>query len=120
MNGPPRAAYLLVRLLVIVLVTAEIFLILIVLVLKLVLIKVIKALLELQGLASEPVNGTGNQLLLDVLAQLVVKLELGLNVLINLIVLVRWWGSRVEEVKERRSRDGLLDDAGLLGVCGMG
>jgi hypothetical protein len=44
--------------------------------------------LELQSLAGEPVDGAGNELLLDVLTELVVKLELLLDVLVNLLVVV--------------------------------
>jgi len=44
--------------------------------------------LELQGLAGEPVDGAGNELLLDVLTELVVQLELLLDVLVNLLIVV--------------------------------
>lgn len=93
-------SHLLVRLFVVVLITAEVLLILIVLVLELVLIKVVEALLELQGLTGEPVDGAGNELLLDVLTKLVVELELGLNVLIDLVVVISWGSGGVEEVEE--------------------
>jgi len=70
----------------------------------------------LQSLSSEPVDGARDQLLLDILAELVVKLELGFNVLVDvLIVLYRGCGG-VEEVEERGCRDSFLDDPGLLGV----
>jgi hypothetical protein len=45
-------------------------------------------MLELESLASEPVDGAGNELLLDVLTELVVKLELLLNVLVDLLVVI--------------------------------
>jgi len=45
-------------------------------------------LLELERLSSEPIDSTGNELLLDVLAELVVELELGLDVLIEVLVLL--------------------------------
>jgi hypothetical protein len=44
--------------------------------------------LELEGLASEPVDGAGDELLLDVLTELVVKLKLLLDVLVNLLVVI--------------------------------
>ncbi|KAH0294782.1 hypothetical protein KCU62_g97, partial [Aureobasidium sp. EXF-3399] len=94
----------------------SLLLILIVLVLEVVLIKVLEALLELQSLTSEPVDGTGNELLLDVLTELVVELELGLNIVLNLLVVLGRGAGGVEEVEERGSGDGLLDNAGLLGV----
>jgi hypothetical protein len=72
----------------------------------------------LQSLAGEPVDGTGDKLLLDVLSELVVKLEALLDVGRS-IVLVLWGVGRVEEVEERLSRNSLLDDARLLGVCGL-
>ena len=62
--------------------------VLIVLILELVLVEVVHAVLELQSLAGEPVDGAGNELLLDVLTELVVKLELLLDVLVNLLVVV--------------------------------
>lgn len=70
----------------------------------------------MQSLTGEPVDGAGNELLLDVLAELVVKLELGLDIVVNLLIVLRRGAGGVEEVEERRSGDGLLDDAGLLGV----
>ena len=57
-------------------------------ILELVLVEVVHAVLELQSLAGEPVDGAGNELLLDVLTELVVKLELLLDVLVNLLVVV--------------------------------
>jgi hypothetical protein len=44
--------------------------------------------LKLESLTSEPVDGAGNELLLDVLTELVVELELLLDVLINLLVVI--------------------------------
>jgi len=54
----------------------------------------------LQSLTSEPVDGTGNELLLDVLTELVVELELGLNVVLNLLVVLGRGAGGVEEVEE--------------------
>ena len=45
-------------------------------------------MLELESLASEPIDGAGNELLLDVLAELVVELKLLLDVLVNLLVVI--------------------------------
>lgn len=94
-------SYLFVALFLIFLITVEVVvIILVVLILELVLVEVIEALLELQRLAGEPVDSARDELLLDVLAELVVKLELGLNVGCNIVVFVRWWCCRVEEVEE--------------------
>jgi hypothetical protein len=54
----------------------------------------------LQSLTSEPVDGTGNELLLDVLTELVVELELGLNVVLDLLVVLGRGAGGVEEVEE--------------------
>lgn len=93
--------YIFVRLLLVVLIAVEVLFILIVLILKLVLVKVIiKALLELQCLSSEPVDGAWNELLLDVFAELVIELKLGLDVVVDLFVLIVRRRGRVEEVEE--------------------
>lgn len=78
----------LVILLLLVLVVIALLIILVVLILKVILVEVIKTLLELQSLAGEPVDGTRNELLLDVLTELVIELKLLLNVLVNLVVLI--------------------------------
>jgi len=54
----------------------------------------------LQSLTGEPVDGTGNELLLDVLTELVVKLELGLDVVLDIFVLLGRGAGGVEEVEE--------------------
>ena len=71
----------------------------------------------MQSLTSEPLDGTGNELLLDVLTELVVELELGLNIVLNLLVILGRGAGGVEKVEERGCGNGLLDNAGLLGVC---
>ena len=106
---------ILVGLLIFVTVLAEV--ILIVVILKVFLIEVLLVhLLKGEGLPGEPVNGAGNQLLLDVLTELVVELEALLDVGSGIIVLLAWcvgWG---EEVEEGLGGDGLLDDTGLFCV----
>jgi hypothetical protein len=72
-------------------------------------------LLILEGFAGEPIHGTWDQLLLDVLAKLVVDFE-ALFDIGSAFVLLRWRLWWVEEVKERLAWDGLADNAGLLGV----
>jgi hypothetical protein len=66
--------YLFVRILLILITIVAVVLVLIIFILKLWLLEIVK-LLVLQGLASKPVNGTGNELLLDVLAKLVIKFK---------------------------------------------
>lgn len=84
-----------------------------VVVLKLILI----VLLIAQGLAGEVVDGAGDDLLLEVLAELVVDLEAGVELLELLLVdvtllelLARWGLRRLEEVEERVGGDDLADD----------
>lgn len=78
---------------------------------KVILIK----LLESEGLAGEPVDRARNQFLLDILAKLVVELQPLFNIGGSLVVIIRRGLRRREEVEEGFGRDGLLDDAGLLG-----
>lgn len=112
-----RRTYIVIRLLVVIAVVAHVILVLIVLIIELALLEVIIHLLKLKSLSSEPVDGTWNELLLDVLAELVVELQALLDVGGGIVIILlswdRWWG---EEVEERLGWDGLLDDAGLLGV----
>lgn len=109
------ATYLLIRLVVLVPVVTEVILLLIVLVLEFALVVVIE-LLELKSLAGEPVDSTGDELLLDILAELVVQLQTLLDVGRDLVIIVgRGLGWR-EKVEERLGGDRLLDNAGLLRV----
>lgn len=112
-----RSHLFLLGLVVIILVlTSIIIIVLVVLVIelgKVILIEFLKG----EGLAGEPVDRTGNQLLLDVLAKLVVQLQAFLNIGGGIIVLISRRLGRREEVEEGLSRDRLLDDAGLLGGC---
>lgn len=78
--------------------------------------------LVLEGLAGEEVDGARNDALLEVLADLVVKLELLVELLELLLVNVsllellhRRRGRRGEEVEERVLSDDLLDDTRLVG-----
>lgn len=94
-----RPYVILVGLLVLVTVLAEIVLVIVILEVLLVEVLLIH-LLEGEGLSGEPVDGTGDQLLLDVLTELVVELEALLNVRGGVIVLLTWcvgWGEEVEE-----------------------
>lgn len=114
--GSLRQAYIiLVRLLILVAILVVLIVVLIevlVVVLKVILIN----LLEGQSLASEPVNGTRDQLLLDVLTKLVVELEALLDVASGIVVILRGGLGGREEVEERLGGDSLLDNASLLGV----
>lgn len=110
---------LLVALLVI-LITVIIADILILIILIEVTLKVLLAeALELAGLSGEPIDSTGNKLLLDILTELVVKLEALLNISSLFIILIKVGGrlGRAEEVEERLGRNSALDNASLLGVC---
>ena len=72
---PLRILDILITLLILILVITKVILVLIVLVLKVGVVKIVaKESLVLQRLAGEPVDGTGDQLLLDVLAEGVVEL----------------------------------------------
>lgn len=116
--------YLVVGVILIVLIVTQIILILVFLVIKLVTLEVtLVELFKAKSLAGEPVDSTRNELLLDVLTKLVVKLKALLNLRANLGLLVifliiitgglRWR----EEVEERLCGNCLLDNAGLLRVC---
>lgn len=111
--------HIIVRLLIVVPVLAEIVLVVIFVVevaLEFVLIKGF----ERKSLAGEPVDGARDDLLLDVLTQLVVKLKLILNVGGGVVVFLGRSLRGGEEVEEGFRGHGLLDDASLLGVCGKG
>ena len=81
-------SYLIVLFLLLIIVVAVLIIIEVILILEVVLVEIVHAVLELESLAGEPVDGAGNELLLDVLTELVVKLELLLDVLVNLLVVV--------------------------------
>lgn len=98
-KGAEGPYVILVGLLVLVTVLAEV--VLVVVILEILLVEVLLIhLLEGEGLTGEPVDGTGDQLLLDVLTELVVELEALLDVGGSVIVLLTWcvgWGEEVEE-----------------------
>ena len=109
--------YLFVALVVLISVLVILVFILILLVLEFCLVEFVK-LLELQRFASEPINGTRDQLFLDVLAELVVEFETLLDIRGRiLVVFCRWLGWR-EKVEEGLARDSFADNASLLGVYG--
>jgi len=88
------------------------------LVLKVALLHFFVQFLELKSLSSEPIDRTGDELLLDILSQLIVQFEAFLNIRCSIIVVLvcgsLWWR---EEVEEGLRGDGLLNDTGLLGIC---
>lgn len=86
-------------LLILVTVVAEVIIILIFVLIELVLIEVLK-LLERQSLTGEPIDGAGNQLLLDVLTQLVVEFQTLLDVGCGVVIFLRWGDRRGEEVEK--------------------
>ena len=115
-NQQRRAYIILVRLLLIFIILVIILIIVLVVLIIKVLEVILIELLESEGLAGEPVDGAGNELLLDVFPELVVELETLLDVGSSIVVVLNrglGWG---EEVEERLCGDGLLDDTGLLGV----
>jgi hypothetical protein len=71
--------YLLIGLLVLISVVAELILVIVVFVFELALVEVFD-ILVLESFTGEPINGVGNELLLDVFTQLVIKLQALLNV----------------------------------------
>lgn len=81
--------HLVLRLLILVTVLAEIVFVIVVLLVIIAIQVVVLQLLESESLTSEPVDGAGNELFLDVLAQLVVKLEALLDVGSGVVLLLR-------------------------------
>lgn len=95
-----EASYLVFVLILVILITVLIVLVLVIFIFEVVLVEVIHALLELQSLSSEPVDGARDELLLDVFTQLIVKFQLSLNVVVDFIVIILRRGCWVEEVEE--------------------
>lgn len=121
MLGDVRKPYIvLIALILIILVLAGILIILVIFIVELGVLEVLLIeLLEGEGLASEPVDSTGNELLLDILTKLVVELKTLLDIGGGGLIIIGRSLRRGEEVEERLGRDGLLDNAGLLGGCAM-
>ena len=95
-----KSTYIIIGLIIIVVVLTQIIIFLVILVLEISFLHVIH-FLELKSLASEPIDRTGNELLLDVFTQLVIKLKTLLNVTRGIIVIiVGWCLGRIEEVEE--------------------
>ena len=111
-----RSHLFLLGLILVILAGIFVLLILVILIIEVTEVVLIE-LLKGEGLASEPVDGPGNQLLLDVLTELVVELQAVLNIRGSIIIIVRRRLRGREEVEEGLGRDRLLDDAGLLGGC---
>jgi hypothetical protein len=111
-----RAYIILVRLLLLIIILVIVLIIVLVVLIIKVLEVILIVLLESEGLAGEPIDGAGNELLLDVLPELVVELETLLDVGSSIVVILNRGLGRGEEVEERLCRNGLLDNAGLLGV----
>lgn len=95
-----RDAHSFVRLVILIPVFTQIVVLLVVLVLKIALLEVVIERLELESLAREPVDSTRNELLLDVLAELVVKFQALLHVGRRIVVVLGWWLGWREEVEE--------------------
>lgn len=82
-------AYVVVRLLLVIVLLAQVILILIVVIVKVGTLEVIiRELLEGESLTGEPVDSTGNKLLLDVLTELIVELKTLLDVGLGILVIV--------------------------------
>lgn len=82
-------AYVVVRLLLVIVLLAQVILILVVVIVKVGTLEVIiRELLEGESLTGEPVDSTGNKLLLDVLTELIVELKTLLDVGLGILVIV--------------------------------
>lgn len=110
------STYIIIGLIIIVIILTQIIIFLIVLILEITLLHVVH-FLELKSFASKPVNSTGNELLLDILAQLVIKFEALLNITCSIIIIIIGWClRRREEVEERIRWYSLLDNSSLLSI----
>lgn len=82
-------AYVVIRLLLVIVLLAQVILILVVVIVKVGTLEVIiRELLEGESFTGEPVDSTGNKLLLDVLAELIVELKALLDVGLGILVIV--------------------------------
>lgn len=93
-----------------------------VILIKVIHVLILVILLVLQSLAGKVVDGTGDDLLLKVLSELVIRLETGIELLeLGLVDIVglegfgRWWLRRLEKVEEGLGWDFLSDRSGLAG-----
>ncbi len=111
-----KVTYIIVRLILVVILVILIFFF-VILVLKIAFFQILIQLLKLKSLTREPVDSTRDELFLDVLAQLVIKLktlfDIGGRII---IVLISWCLGGSKEVEEGLSWDSLLNYTGLLGV----
>lgn len=119
--GKFRKSYIVfIALILVILVLAGIFIIFIILIIELGVLEVLLIeLLEGEGLASEPVDGAGNKLLLDILTELVVELKTLLDIGGGGLIVISGGLRGGEKVEERLGRNGLLDNASLLGGCAI-
>lgn len=82
-------AYVVVRLLLVIILLAQVILILVVVIVKVGTLEVIiRELLKGESFTGEPVDSTGNKLLLDVLTELIVELKALLDVGLGILVIV--------------------------------
>lgn len=115
-----KSHIVLIALILVILVLAGILIILIILIVELGVLEVLLIeFLKGEGLASEPVDGAGDKLLLDILTELVVELKTLLDIGGGGLIVISRSLRRGEEVEERLGRNGLLDNAGLLGGCAI-
>jgi len=110
-----RLAHFFVTLLVLISVLVIFIFVLIVFFLEFCFVELIE-LLKLQRFASEPIDGTRDQLLLDVFAELVVEFETLFDIGRCVLVAFGRWFGRGEKVEEGLARNSLADNASLLGV----
>ena len=81
-------SYLIIVFLLLLVVVTVLIIVEVIFILEVILVEVVHAVLELKSLASEPVDGAGDKLLLDVLTELVVELKLLLDVLVNFLIVI--------------------------------
>jgi hypothetical protein len=109
-------SYIIIGLILVVMILALVIF-LIIFILKISFFHILIEFLKLKSLTSKPVNSAGNELLLDVLAQLIVEFKTLLDIARSIIVvIVRWCLGRRKEVEEGLSWYCLLNNPGLLCV----
>jgi hypothetical protein len=118
-----RITYLFVRVINISVRASAIFIfiilviILIVKLIKLIGIHIVTKFFELKGLASEPVDGAGDKLLLDIFSELVVEFETLLDIRSDGIIVIRGGLRGGEEVEKGLCWYCNLDNTSLFCVC---